>query len=160
MLYPQILGSDFNKLPRALRDFHRSPDGGRATGTVTVEHANQWLARLVGFPAPGQGIPLSLRVVAKGDREVWTRQFGAEVRRSEQRQAGDLLLEEMGPVRVYFRVQGDRAGLRFQSQRARLWILPLPLHVSAEAHGDDTSWRFQVTVAHVGSYRGAMAPES
>jgi len=158
VLYPQILGPDFQKLPRALREFHSSPSGGSATGTVTVRHSNRWLARLVGFPRAGEQIPLRLNVAASGDGEVWTRHFDGVPLRSKQYRDGDLLMEEVGPLRIFFRLLADASGMRFESLRARVWRIPVPLSIQAEARGDDTSWQIQVTVAHVGTYRGMMVP--
>jgi hypothetical protein len=157
VLYPQLLQGDFDKLPRALREFHSRPGGGRASGAVSVRHASL-LARLIGFPASGDRIPMQLEVVAGENEEVWIRRFGDVVRKTIQTQAGDLLLEAAGPLRMFFRVLADETGLRFECQRARLWGIPLPLRVEARARGDDAGWEFEVTVASVGSYRGAVIP--
>ena len=156
MLYRQLLKDDFEKLPRALREFHSAPGGGRALGTVAVRHARGMLARLAGFPRSGEGIPLRLEVEATGDREVWVRRFGDDVLRTTQQRQGDLLLETMGPVRVLFRLAADGKGIRFESERTRLWMIPLPVRVTAMAAGGDSSWEFEVTVSRIGSYRGAV----
>ena len=97
-------------------------------------------------------------MAAAEDHEVWTRRFGDAVLRSVQRQQGNLLLEAVGPIRLLFRVFADAQGMRFESERARLWMIPLPLRVRAEARGGDSSWQIQVTVAGVGSYNGALVP--
>jgi hypothetical protein len=158
MLYPQLLKDDFERLPRVLREFHSRPGGGRASGTVSVRHENGLLARLLGFPGSGDNIPAQLEVVSGENEEVWIRRFGGAVRRSIQSQAGDLLLERAGLVRVLFRVLADDTEMRFESQSARLWMIPLPLRVEARARGGESAWEFEVTVAHVGSYRGCMIP--
>jgi hypothetical protein len=62
-------------------------------------------------------------------------------------------------VRVYFQVFADRAGIRFESRRVRLCMIPLPLRVMAYAHGDESSWTFEVTVARIGSYQGAVVSQ-
>jgi hypothetical protein len=158
VLYPQLLERDFERLPRALREFHSRPGGGRATGRVAVRHASSLVARLVGFPPCGDNISMQLEVVASENKEVWIRRFGDRVLKSVQRQEGRLLEEAIGPVRVLFRVLADESGLRFESQGAHLWRMRLPLRVEAQARGDESSWELEVTVAHVGSYRGAMIP--
>ena len=158
MLYPRLLRDDFEKLPKALRLFHSAPGGGRASGTATIRHASGLLARLLGFPPSGENVPLQLEVVADENKEVWIRRFGKVVRRSVQRSSGDLLREEFGPVRLFFRIRADESGLRFSSLRARLWMIPLPLRVEAREEGGDSSWNFEVTVRGVGSYRGVVAP--
>ena len=158
MLYPELLPSDFQNLPLALQLFHSAPGGGNASGFVTVRRRNGLLAALIGFPPAGDGIAMRLQVRSNGNEEVWTRSFGEIVRRSIQRREGDLLLESVGPVRVFFRVSGDRRGMRFHSLRARLWIFPVPLRIEAHAWGSEASWEFEVKVAGVGSYRGEVAP--
>ena len=157
MLYPNLLPRDFEKLPGALRRFHSAPGGGTAAGTVDVWRTSVW-AGLVGFPPNGIGMPLRLQVIADGDQENWTRTFGEHSLRTQQQTEGELLLEIIGPVRILFRVSADGGGMRFESKRARLWILPIPLRIAAQTWGTDSSWRFQVTVAGIGTYRGTAVP--
>ena len=71
---------------------------------------------------------------------------------------GNLLLEARGPVRIFFRIFADENGMRFQSQRASFWIIPLPLQVEARVRGDESSWEVDVTVGRIGSYHGALVP--
>jgi len=156
VIYPELLESSFDKLPRALRHFHSSPSGGRAVGTVTVSRHNRVIAWLVGFPPSGSQLPLKLEVTVREDREVWVRQFGDFVMKSVQRRAGELLLETFGPLRVFIRILADESGMRFISERARWWIVPVPVRVEARAFGNESSWSFEVTVAGVGSYRGKV----
>ena len=158
MLYPQLLAADFAKLPRALREFHSSPLGGRASGTAIVRHSNRWLAWLAGFPRSGENIPLQLEVKTNGNREIWIRRFGGVILRTNQRQDGKLLLETQGLVRIFFRIFADEQGMRFESQRACFWIIPLPLRVQATVRGNESSWEIDVTVARIGSYQGALVP--
>jgi len=158
VLYPQLLAADFARLPRALREFHSMPRGGRASGTAVVTHTNRWLAWLAGFPGIGENIPLQLEVQTNGNREIWVRRFGNVILRTSQRQKGDLLLETRGPIRIFFRIFADGQGMRFESQRAYLWIIPLPLRVEATVRGNESSWEIEVTVARIGSYQGALAP--
>jgi Domain of unknown function (DUF4166) len=157
VLYPQLLAADFASLPRVLREFHSVPRGGRASGTVVVRHTNRWLARLVGFPGIGENIPLQLEVQTNGNCEIWVRRFGSVILRTSQRQEGDLLLETRGLVRIFFRIFADESGMRFESQRARLWMIPLPLRVEATVRGNESSWEVDVTVGHIGSYQGSLA---
>jgi hypothetical protein len=158
VLYRQLLKSDFERLPPALREFHSRPGGGRASGTVSVRHISGLLAWLAGFPASGDNIPAQLEVVSGDNEEVWIRSFGGAVRKSIQRLSGDLLLEIAGPVRVFFRVRVDDRGMRFESQRVLLWMIPMPVRVRARAGGGESAWDFEVEIARVGSYRGCMTP--
>ena len=116
------------------------------------------LARILGFPPAGDNIALALEVISVGDSETWIRNFGGKLIRTLQWQNGKLLIEAMGAVRIAFRVQADESGMQFCSERARLWIIPIPLHVIARVRGGESSWEFEVIVERVGSYRGAMVP--
>jgi hypothetical protein len=123
-----------------------------------VSQRNRWLAWLAGFPRSGENIPLQLEVQTNGNREIWVRRFGSVILRTSQRQEGNLLLETRGLVRIFFRVFADEHGMRFESQRACLWIIPLPLRVAATVRGNESSWEVEVTVGRIGSYQGALAP--
>ena len=158
MLYPQLLSDEFHRLPRSLREFHSAPEGGRAAGTVIVSHQRGWLARMVGFPPAGDQVPFEIDVMARQNGEVWTRRFGDFAIETSQQLDGNLLLETIGSLQVHFRVTADQTGMHFESQRARWHAIPLPVSIRAEVRGDDSSWAFSVTVAHVGCYRGAVKP--
>jgi len=158
VLYPQLLDSDFAKMPRVLREFHSSLGERRAHGTVTVRHENRWLARMSGFPPSGTNIRLQLDVTAGDNEEIWIRHFGASVLQTVQRRHGDLLLEAAGRVWVFFRVSADCFGMRFESERVRFWKIPLPVRIRAEARGNQSSWEIEVTVKGVGSYCGVVVP--
>lgn len=158
MIYPHLLKADFGKLPLVLREFHAAAGQKRAVGTVAIRHERPWLARLVGFPAEGTDIPLRLQVDAAEDREVWTRWFGDSMRRSVQWASGDVLVEKAGPVRIGLRISASATGMRFESKSASLWGIPLPLRMDAWTRADGSSWEVEVTIAHIGSYRGRVAP--
>ena len=158
MLYRKLLAHDFERLPRILRDFHSVPGGGRARGQVEVRHDSPLLARLVGFPPRGENIPLRLEVAAEDDREIWTRWFGESKLRSVQEPRGELLLESMGSLRMFFRLHGDASGMRFECLRTRWWIIPIPLRIEATVRGLESSWEFEVSIAGIGSYSGAVVP--
>lgn len=158
MLYPQLLNDDFDRLPRSLREFHSAPGGGRAAGTVIVSHRWGWLARMVGFPPAGDQVPFEIDVRARQDGEVWIRRFGDFTIESAQQRKGGLLLETIGSLQLFFHVTADDAGMHFESLRAMWHMIPLPVRIRSEVRGDECSWAFSVTVAHVGCYRGAARP--
>ena len=114
----------------------------------------------MGFPPAGEALPLRLEVIAGRSQEAWMRRLGSSVLRTIQWREGDLLVESFGPVRVFFRVSADPSGMRFSSQRARLWGIPMPVRVEAESCGNGSSWEFSVDVKGVGSYRGLATPST
>jgi hypothetical protein len=160
VIYPSLLKADYDKLPLVLREFHAAAGERRATGKVAIRHERPWLARLVGFPAAGNDILVRLQVAATENEEVWTRWFGDSKRRTIQWAAGDFLVEKAGPVRIDFHIFADESGMRFESKSASLWGISVPLRIDAWARGAGGAWEIEVTVAHVGSYRGVMAPAS
>jgi hypothetical protein len=158
MIYRQILAADFDQLPTMLRVFHSAPGGGHAVGTASVRHQNRWLARLLGFPREGHDQPMRLDVIGEESKEIWTRSFGDSQRRSVQTVRAGLLVEDLGPMQIEFRVIPSSDGMQFHSQRARLLGIPVPVRVEARVAGNDCGWEFEVTVANVGSYKGTMNP--
>jgi hypothetical protein len=158
MIYPELLKVDFEKLPLVLREFHSAMGERWAEGSVVIRHEWPWLARLVGFPRAGANVPVRLHVVAAENEEIWIRWFGNSRRRTTQRVAGGLLVEKAGPLHVEFRIFASETGLRFESHAARLWGIPLPLRMEAWARGGDAGWEVNVRIAHIGSYRGLVAP--
>jgi hypothetical protein len=159
VIYPLLLKSDFGKLPPALKVFHAASGERRAAGIVEIRHDHRWIARLARFPAAGVNIPVRLHVTAGEHEEIWTRWFGNSMRRSIQWISGDLLVEKAGPIRIDFHVFADETGMRFESHTVTFWGIPVPLRAAAWARGDGASWEVEVTVQHVGSYRGRIAPE-
>ncbi len=89
---------------------------------------------------------------------MWIRRFGRFTLRTSQRREGNLLLEKRGPIRIFFRIFADETGMRFESQRACFWTIPLPLRVKATVRGNESSWEVDVTVDRIGSYQGALVP--
>ena len=156
MIYRVLLEGDFEKLPPVLRAFHSAPGKRCATGTMTVCRQSAILAWLVGFPPAGDQVPMRLDIAATDEEEVWTRWFGGRARRSTQRAEGGLLMETAGPVRVGFQIRACEQGIEFESRRARLWGIPVPLRIEASARGGQGCWEVEVRIAHVGSYRGRM----
>ncbi len=160
MIYPLLLKTDFEKLPAVLKEFHAARGERRAVGTMEIRHEHPWIARLARFPAAGVNIPVRLHVVASEDEEVWTRRFGNSAFRSVQWIARDMLIEKAGPVRIDFHVFADENGMRFESRAISFWGIPLPLRSEAWARGNGSAWDIEVTIKHIGSYRGTVAPIS
>ena len=156
MIYPRLLGADFDKLAPVLREFHSGRSGGRARGIASVRHANRLLARVAGFPPVCDRLPTCLDVQADGDREVWVRMYGETPRRSVQYCERGLLVEEVGPVRLEFRVFVEGADLRMESSSVRWRSVPVPVRVRAVERANGAGWKFEVSVSGVGDYDGVM----
>jgi hypothetical protein len=157
MVYKRLLRDSFASLAPALQRLHGTDGGVRCAGPVTVMHERGWLAWLARFPKAGENVRLELEVSPAGEGETWTRHFGGVLLRSVQRCRDGQLVEQMGPVRMYFRVFADGPDLRMESVKARYLGLPLPVQVTAVERGcGSDKLEFEVHVMMVGSYRGVL----
>jgi hypothetical protein len=156
VIYRRLLGSEFDRLPPVLRDLHGG--GGRrlAKGTATIHRMAGLLPRIAGFPPSAANMPVLLEITAAGDHEVWIRRFGKTVRRSVQRAGAGSMVETFGPLRLHFRVAAMDSEIRYTLARASFLGLPLPLQIQASERALGSVWEFEVSVAHIGSYRGRM----
>ena len=157
MLYRQLLAGSFDSLAPALRRLHGGEGRVRFAGPVTVRHTRGWLARLAGFPPAGEDIPLELEVAGAPEGETWSRSFGGSLRRSVQRYENGHMVEQLGPLRLYFRIFADGQHLRIESAKARFWGMPVPVQVKAVERGRGSDgFDFEVHVSLVGSYSGVL----
>jgi hypothetical protein len=156
VIYPQLLKTDFDRMPAILRDLHTRRGTLRAAGSVTVQHHHPRLARLLRFFPAGE-TSAALEVHAHDDREVWIRRFGKSIRRTVQTCDSGMLRESFGLLKIWFLLSADETGMRFSAHHARLCGVPAPIRVEAvtRAHGD-ASWEFEVKVHGLASYRGVM----
>jgi hypothetical protein len=158
VIYRQLLGPEFDKLPAVLREFHSAPQGGHASGVARIRHTSSLLAWLVRFPPEGE-MPITLDIDSTSAGEVWIRHFGDAERRSSQTVDDGLLCEVAGPLHLYFRVTADPTGIRFSLVRARCLSVPIPLRVTAvvsAAPDANDAFNAEVSVAGVGSYQARM----
>jgi hypothetical protein len=172
-LYQRVLGKDFDRLPPILQRFHSRPQGGKASGFVTVRRGGGWLqhamSQALRLPPPGEDIPVTLEVVPQGERELWVRRFGGECLRTLQWQEGEFLVEKTGPLLFVFCLCADEEGITFRFQHNRLEAFPRPhftaLGVDAAVQSeDDQGWRIlvHITLPHLGrltTYEGEVTPD-
>jgi hypothetical protein len=172
-LYRRILGTDFDKLPKALRRFHDLPEGGCGRGRFHVERGRGLFARILAsvfrFPEAGTDVPVVLRIAVEGDRERWTRNFGTRTLQSVQWCHDGLLIEQMKLARFAIQLSADETGMRFFLRRTWLLMIPLPgflapqIETSALAYDD--GWQLIVSVSFpwagpVLLYHGIVTPET
>jgi hypothetical protein len=98
----------------------------RGTGRLA-----RWLASLLGLPAAGEAVPVTLTVTASADGEEWRRTFAGVplVTRQSARPDG-LLAERVGLAELRFRLEVRDGGLVYHPAGAALrlgWLrMPLP----------------------------------
>jgi hypothetical protein len=158
-LYRRMLGSAWNDLPKAVADLHDSTLSQLFRGRAKVERGRNWLARMtaaiIGFPAQGDDVPVSVRFDRSRGQELWTRTFAGKSFKSLQ-SAGigtdeNLLIETFGPFRIRIALVPRQGRLLLVIRGWRFLGMPLPLFL---APGGDTyeeerdgEFRFHVVIA-------------
>lgn len=129
------------------------------------------VARLMGLPAEGTDVALTVRFTQTPTRERWTRRFGdkefcSEMTAGSGREEG-LLIERFGPCSVGLALVWDATQLNFVVRRCRLGPIPLPRWLSPTSDTHETvvneRFHFDVTIAHpllglLVQYRGWLEP--
>ncbi|MBY3333984.1 DUF4166 domain-containing protein [Rhizobium laguerreae] len=164
-LYRQILGSAWERLPPAISALHAG--GARvASGRARIERGGGLLARIVagviGFPRAGEDVPVTVRFVPDGDREVWTRDFGGKVFCSWQVEGKGrdrhLLAEVFGPFRVLMALVPDGEKLRLVVRGWRFCGIPLPMFLApgGDTYEEERDGRFHFHVEIGGRLTGLV----
>ncbi len=158
-LYRRMLGSAWNDLPQAVAELHDSIVSQVFKGRAKVERGRNPLARivaaLIGFPAEGADVPVSVRFDRKAGGELWTRSFAGKSFRSLQ-SAGvgtdeNLLVETFGPFRILIALVPEEGHLHLVIRGWRFLGIPLPLFLApgGETYEEerDGAFRFHVEIA-------------
>ena len=170
-LYARVMGAAFAALPSEVRALHLVNGDLAASGMAEVVRgkglAARLLCRLMGFPAAGAEVPVSVWMREEGGVETWRRDFGGAAFSSRLSQRGGLLVERFGPLRFGFVLCREPDGLTMHFTRWWLGPLPMPRLLMprgvAREHAADGRFHFDVPVAlpligPVIHYRGWLTP--
>ena len=133
-LYQRLLGCAYATLPTRVQALHAPSAPACWTGIATVERGTGVLSRLIarvfGFPAAGDNVPVSVRFTPEAGGERWTRTFEGR-RFSSLQTAGTghdeaLLVERFGAIAVALAVVVEGVRLRLLPRRWSLLGIPLP----------------------------------
>ncbi|TAV01649.1 DUF4166 domain-containing protein, partial [Rhizobium ruizarguesonis] len=137
-----------------------------ASGRARIERGGGLLARIVarviGFPPAGEDVPVTVRFVSDGDKEIWTRDFGGTVFRSWQVAAKgrdrDLLVEVFGPFRVLMALMPVGKKLRLVVRGWRFCGIPLPMFLApgGDTYEEERDGRFHFHVEIGGRLTGLV----
>jgi hypothetical protein len=173
-LYERLLGSAWHELPSEIRAMHDLHRGFTARGTADVARGKGLLARLlaraIGFPAPMDAIPVTVRFAVEAGVETWTRSFGDETFSSAQF-AGEgrdarLLCERFGWLTCAMALVLERGRLSLVPRRWHLLGIPLPMwlcpRVDAHESVENGRFHFHVDIRHalaglIVRYEGSLA---
>lgn len=119
-VYPRILGADWEKLHPLVRKLHDQKQMVSAKGLFSVTWSDRWLARLLawvgGLPSPGDNVAVDLAIRPTTWGEEWLRRFAGKPLFTRQwMRSRDILVEQIGPLQVDFRLFVQDGGLEFQS---------------------------------------------
>ena len=171
-LYQRVLGARFADLHPVLRRFHSSTGRITGIGLFRVIHHGGWfrklLVRLMGLPAAGDAIEVTLEVTPTGAGERWVRSFAGRPLVTVQTAEGDLLMERGGPIRFGIVLGVAEGGMTFRSRS--VWFLGVPLPrwlgpaIEAEVVPHGEGWNVVVrlrlpVVGQLLEYRGEVIPQ-
>lgn len=174
-LYQRVLGSAYAQLPDSVQLLHAPGAPRRWRGTARVERGRGLLSRLLGtvfgFPAAGEGVPVSVEFAPEAWGERWTRTFAGRRFSSLQTQGSGrneaLLVERFGRVSVALALLVENGRLQLVPRRWSVLGLPLPHSLLP----GDKSFEYEVdgrfvfdveigapVVGRIVHYRGVLEP--
>jgi uncharacterized protein DUF4166 len=132
-LYPRLLGDAWGALAAPVRRLH----GGKAGphhGKLDVDRgralAARALVRLLALPEAGRHVPVSLERELAEDGELWRRRFADRALLTHQSARDGELVERLGAIACFFRLEARDGALHFVQTGAALclgrWRLRLP----------------------------------
>ncbi|WP_421569912.1 DUF4166 domain-containing protein [Stenotrophomonas sp. PD6] len=175
-LYRQVLGSAFATLPPQVQALHLGTTAHRWSGVSQIRRGTGVLARMIaaviGFPAAGANVPVTVTFTPENGGERWTRDFGGRRFSSWQRRGAGrndaLLMERFGLIDVALAlvVEGNR--LTLVPRRWSFLGIPLPKALLPKGTTFETEvdgrFVFNVEIAApvvglIVAYRGSLLPE-
>lgn len=174
-LFQRLLGSTFAQLAPAVQRGHQPGAALLLSGQASVRRGSGLLARalcrVIGFPAAGEAVPVSVRMQTQGAGELWGRCFGKQrfesrFRLGEGAHQG-LLVEQFGPLRFHISLAVVDGALLWAVRCGALWAIPLPALLlpsgDSREYESEGRFHFDVEIAHplaglLVQYRGWLEP--
>jgi uncharacterized protein DUF4166 len=176
ILFQEVLGPDFDVLPRAVQALHTVHDRQCWAGEAKVTRGHSLLCallcRIVGFPATSDKTPVTVTMERHGNSEIWQRNFGSKTFKSVLTRSGKpesgMICERFGPFAFDIQLELKEGTLLFPVSRGRFlglrlprWLLPLSNSCEQEEHG---RFVFDVAIALPGlgtlvHYHGWLRPQ-
>jgi hypothetical protein len=152
-IYRIHLGESFDRLPAEVRVFHELRGTHRVAGRAEVVGPQSFIGRLLGIvfrlPPAGADLALDVEMVCDEKGECWTRSYPGRLMRSRISLRGAYLVEKIGPVGLWFRLQADDVQLSMHLRRMTVFGIPLPprMHPRVRAVETATPGRFHFDIA-------------
>lgn len=168
-MYERAMGESFDRLPLAVRRFHKLVGMQELHGWVDTDAPSTLAARLlalcIGTPLRATSGPMRFELQAAPETETWTRHFPSQRMTSRMRLDARRVVEELGAARLTFdlceaegRLVMRLMGLHFMGVPCPRWLLP---RIVAEETGQIDRLHFRVqaslpVIGTVASYRGHL----
>lgn len=133
-LFRRLLGPAIDLLPDAVRHAHDRTDRLELSGLAQIDTRPgplPWLlCALLGLPAPGRDVPVTIIFEVTGNGERWRRcfagrRYASTLTEGKGRDAG-LLVEHMGLLTNIFQVAATPDALHLTLLRCRFLGVPMP----------------------------------
>ena len=173
-LFAAAMQDDFAALPDPVRTIHDRARCFSASGRCDVDEGRNPVARLIAalfrLPHSGRDLPVTVKFLTRGGREIWERRFGdgrmTSVLRRADRPAH--VIEQFGPASFTIHLRRDGARLHYDVVAGRVLGVPLPKALLPRSETTemvtDGVFRFDVCLTQPGlgllaHYRGWLKPD-
>lgn len=171
-IFARVLGPDFDALPGAIRQTHKTADRSHWQGRCSIERGRGlWpalLSALFRFPPPGDDIPVTVTKTATRQGEIWQRRFGRQGFRSHLAATPLGMTERFGPFTFLLGLSVREGALHYPVVAGRIGPVPMPRWLlprseACETAGDgtfgfDVPLYAPVTGALMVRYAGHLVP--
>lgn len=168
-IYRQVLGEDFDQLPRMVREFHSVLGDAKYSGRVVIDGPDNSFGRLIawcsGLPRVSTEQAFEFSMQADENSETWRRHFPDGDMVSLLRAVDGCLVERLGVFQLGFRLDVATDKLSMLLDRVTAFGIPCPSilfpRVTAEEYGDDERFYFNIEmhmplVGRVVAYKGYL----
>jgi len=133
-LYRRLLDNAYAQLPPPIQAMHDLTDTLVAEGIATIERGRGVVARVIaavmGFPPPGNDVPIKVQFTLRDGREIWRRDFADHRFVSTQEEGRGrferLLCERFGASAFGIALLRESGRLRLVIPRWSVFGIPLP----------------------------------
>jgi hypothetical protein len=127
VIYQQLLGPEWDLLDPNVRQLHSGDGPWNAVGAFAVKHGTTRLARILiragSLPAAGADVAVRLEVTEQSNCEIWRRWFAGKAFITRQRRGrSNLLIEDMGALRVHYQLTVVAGALLYRQVSAALHL--------------------------------------
>ena len=148
-LFKQVLGIEFESLPGPLLELHTTTGQAFYKGIAQTNGptglSGRIAAKLVGFPAAGEDIPVSVTITSNSNTEFWVREFdGHRFHSTLSLNNNGLVQERFGPLSLQLGLTRENDTLQYPVVSGKLFgCIPVPgfllpqsiTHEEVDQHG-------------------------